>query len=135
MNYNYNDIKQLKRPYFDGRQPMSIHDRAAQFAPFAALTGFDNVIAETARAVESKIELTEDEVNKLNTDLNRLYNSLDEYPEIKLTYFIADKWKRGGIYTDKVGVVRIFDMFNRCLVFTDGERIPIDDLYEIEYNI
>ena len=113
---------------------MSIHDRAAQFAPFAALSGFDNVIAETARVVDNKIELTEDEVNDLNAALNKLYEEIYQYPEIKLTYYIPDKRKQGGRYVDKIGVVRIFDMFHRCLVFTDGTKIAIDDLYEVELS-
>ena len=134
MNNNYNDIKLCSRPHYDGRYPMSIHDRAAQFAPFAALSGFDNVIAETARVVDNKIELTEDEVNDLNAALNKLYEEIYQYPEIKLTYYIPDKRKQGGRYVDKIGVVRIFDMFHRCLVFTDGTKIAIDDLYEVELS-
>ncbi len=133
MNVNYNDIKAFTRPHYDGRFPMSIHDRAAQFAPFAALSGFDHIIAETARVVDSKIELSEDEVNKLNADLNRLYDILSEQPQIRLTYYIPDKRKAGGRYTDKVGVVRIFDFYKRCLVFTDGKCIAIDNLYKIEF--
>lgn len=133
MNVNYNDIKAFTRPHYDGRFPMSIHDRAAQFAPFAALSGFNHIIAETARAVDSKIELSEDEVNKLNADLNRLYDILSEQPQIRLTYYIPDKRKAGGRYTDKVGVVRIFDFYKRCLVFTDGKCIAIDNLYKIEF--
>ena len=133
MNVNYNDIKAFTRPHYDGRFPMSIHDRAAQFAPFAALSGFDHIIAETARVVDSKIELSEDEVNKLNADLNRLYDMLSEQPQIRLTYYIPDKRKAGGRYTDKVGIVRIFDFYKRCLVFTDGKCIAIDNLHKIEF--
>ena len=132
MPDNYDDIKHLTRPQYDDLPPMSMHDRAAQFSPFAALVGYDDAVAETARLVGDRIELTEDEMNELNMTLNRLLDSLDEQPEISVTYFVPDKKKSGGSYVNKVGVVRIFDSYSQELVFTDKSRINIQDIIIIE---
>lgn len=97
---------------------MSMQDRAAQFSPFAALVGYGDAVAETARLTDSKAELTEDEMFELNAKLNRLLDSLDEQPQISVTYFIPDEKKSGVRYVDKIGVVRIFDSYSQELVFT-----------------
>lgn len=132
MPDNYDDIKHLTRPRYDDLPAMSIHDRAAQFSPFAALTGYDDAVDETERLVDSKRELTEDEINELNADLNRLLEMLDEQPQIKATYFVPDERKSGGRYVQKTGVVRIYDSYTNELVFTDGERIAVNDLSSVE---
>ncbi|MBR1750665.1 MAG: hypothetical protein IJ740_19505 [Ruminococcus sp.] len=134
MNGNYDDIKHLTRPQYDDLHPMSMHDRAAQFSPFAVLVGYDDAVAETARLVGDRIELTEDEMFELNTDLNRLLDSLDEQPEISVTYFVPDKRKAGGSYVDKQGVVRIYDSYSQELVFMDKSRINIQDIIRIEFK-
>ncbi len=134
MPDNYDDIKHLTRPQYDDLHPMSMHDRAAQFSPFAALVGYDDAVAETARLTDSKIELTEDEMSELNANLNQLLDSLDEQPEIKVTYFVPDEKKSGGKYVDKVGVVRIFDGYSQELVFKDRFRINIQDIIKIEFK-
>lgn len=131
MNNNYDDIKHLTRPQYDDLQPMSMSDRAAQFSPFAALVGYGDAVAETARLTDSRIELTEDEINELNVNLNRLLDNLDEQPEIKVTYFVPDEKKSGGKYVDKVGVVRIYDSYANELVFTDGARVAVSDMYSL----
>ena len=128
----YDKIRHLSRPQYEDFPPMSIHDRAAQFSPFAALTGYDAAVAETARQVDSKLELTADQANELNQKLSRLLERLSDRPEIRLTYFVPDKRKDGGKYIDKTGVVRIYDSYARQLVFTDGERINVNDLYSLE---
>ena len=132
MPDNYDDIKHLSRPQYDDLHPMSMHDRAAQFSPFAALVGYDDAVAETARLTDSKVELTEDEMSELNADLNRLLDSLDEQPQISVTYFVPDERKSGGKYVDKVGVVRIFDSYSQELVFMDKSRINIQDIISIK---
>ena len=131
MPDNYDDIKHLTRPQYDDLHPMSMHDRAAQFSPFAALVGYDAAVAETARLTDSKVELTEDEMSELNANLNRLLDSLDEQPQISVTYFIPDEKKSGGKYVKKVGVVRIFDSYSQELVFMDGVRIALTDIAEL----
>ncbi len=133
MNDNYNDIKHLTRPQYDDLHPMSMHDRAAQFSPFAALVGYDDAVSETARLTDSRAVLTEDEMSELNANLNRLLDSLDEQPEICVTYFVPDEKKSGGMYVDKVGVVRIYDSYSQELVFTDGVRIAVTDMAKVNF--
>lgn len=133
MMENYNDIKHLTRPQYDDLHPMSMHDRAAQFSPFAALVGYGDAVAETARLTDSRAVLTEDEMSELNTNLNRLLDSLDERPQISVTYFVQDEKKSGGKYVDKVGVVRIYDSYSQELVFTDGVRIAVTDMAKLEF--
>ena len=133
MPDNYDDIKHLTRPQYDDLHPMSMHDRAAQFSPFAALVGYDDAVAETARLTDSKVELTEDEISELNADLNRLLDSLDEQPQISVTYFVPDEKKSGGRYVEKVGVVRIYDSYVGELVFTDGVRIAVADMSALTF--
>ena len=131
---NYDDIKHLTRPQYDDLHPMSMHDRAAQFSPFAALVGYDDAVAETARLTDSRAELTEDEMSELNANLNRLLDSLDEQPQISVTYFVPDEKKSGGKYVEKQGVVRIFDSYSQELVFKDRIRINIQDIIKIEFK-
>ena len=130
---NYDDIKHLTRPQYDDLHPMSMHDRAAQFSPFAALVGYGDAVAETARLTDSRAELTEDEISELNANLNRLFDSLDEQPQISVTYFVPDEKKSGGRYVEKVGVVRIFDSYASELVFTDGVRIAVADMAKVNF--
>ena len=133
MPDNYDDIKHLTRPQYDDLHPMSMSDRAAQFSPFAALVGYGDAVAETARLTDSKVELTEDETLELNANLNRLLDNLDEQQQISVTYFVPDEKKSGGKYVEKVGVVRIFDSYSQELVFTDGVRIAVTDMAQLEF--
>ena len=132
MPDNYDDIKHLTRPQYDDLHPMSMHDRAAQFSPFAALVGYGDAVAETARLTDSKAELTEDEVFELNTNLSRLLDSLDEQPQISVTFFVPDEKKSGGSYVYKAGTVRIYDNYSQEIVFADKSRISIQDIIRIE---
>lgn len=134
MPDNYDDIKHLTRPQYDDLHPMSMSDRAAQFSPFAALVGYDDAVAETARLTDSRTVMTEDEMSELNDNLNRLLDCLDEQPEISVTYFVPDEKKSGGKYVEKVGVVRIFDSYSQELVFKDRFRINIQDIFKIEFK-
>lgn len=131
----YDDIKHLTRPQYDDLHPMSMSDRAAQFSPFAALVGYGDAVAETARLTDSRIELTEDEINELNANLNRLLDNLDEQRSIKVTYFVPDEKKSGGKYVDKVGVVRIYDSYTNELVFMDGEKIAVADMCSMKFVV
>ncbi|MCR5110905.1 MAG: YolD-like family protein [Ruminococcus sp.] len=132
MQNNYDDIKHLTRPQYDDLHPMSMHDRAAQFSPFAALVGYDDAVAETARLTDSRAVLTEDEMSELNANLNRLLDRLDEQRSISVTYFVPDEKKSGGKYVEKLGVVRIFDSYSQELVFMDKTRINIQTISRIE---
>ncbi|WP_044974339.1 hypothetical protein [Ruminococcus sp. HUN007] len=132
MPDNYDDIKHLTRPQYDDLHSMSMSDRAAQFSPFAALVGYDDAVAETARLTDNRAVLTEDDIFELNVNLNRLLDSLDEQPEISVTYFVPDEKKSGGRYAEKVGTVRIYDSYANELVFTDGVRIAVADMARLE---
>ena len=134
MMNNYDDIKHLTRPQYDDLHPMSMSDRAAQFSPFAALVGYGDAVAETARLTDTRAELTEDEMSELNTKLNRLLDSLDEQPQISVTYFVPDEKKSGGRYVEKVGVVRIYDSYASELVFMDGVRIAVADMARLDFT-
>ena len=95
--HRYDDILTRERPR-GKRQPMPVSDRAAQFAPFAALTGYDEAVAETARLTDSKIELGEDRAADINDKLCMLRDRLYERPEAEVTYFVPDGRKSGGSY-------------------------------------
>ena len=134
MMDNYDDIKHLTRPQYDNLHPMSMSDRAAQFSPFAALVGYDDAVAETARLTDNRAVLTEDDIFELNANLNRLLDSLDEQPEISVTYFVPDEKKSGGRYAEKVGTVRIYDSYAGEFVFTDGVRIAVADMARLDFT-
>lgn len=134
VDERYYNIKHLSRPQYDDFPPMSAHDRAAQFSPFAALTGYDEAVSETARLTDSRRELTEDETDELNAMLGRLKEKLPYCPDVTVTYFLPDARKEGGSYVTRRGEVRIIDSYEGTLVFTDGERIPIAELYKVSLD-
>ena len=130
---SYDDIKHLKRPQYPDLPPMSIHDRAAQFSPFAALVGYEDAVEETERLTDSRREMLEDEINELNRQLGELASRLQDRPKIRVTYFIPDKKKDGGRYASKVGNARTIDQYNNAIVFTDGETVAIKDMYSVVF--
>ena len=130
---SYDDIKNLKRPQYPDLPPMSIHDRAAQFSPFAALVGYEDAVEETERLTDRRREMLEDEINELNRQLGELASRLQDRPKIRVTYFIPDKKKDGGRYASKVGNARTIDQYNNTIVFTDGETVAIKDMYSVVF--
>ena len=130
---NYDDIINLSRPQYHGLPPMSIHDRAAQFSPFAALVGYDAAVEETARLTDSRREMEEDEINELNRQLSELNKRLSERPRIRVTYFIRDRKKEGGRYASKIGNARTIDQAENRIIFTDGESVPVKDMYSVVF--
>lgn len=132
---NYKDIINLPHYQSKKRPHMSLYDRAAQFSPFAALTGHDEAIKETARLTDKKLELDETAKIILNEKFNYIMEHIYEQPEITVTYFIPDGLKDGGMYVDFVGMVKKYDYLNRILCFTDNTEIKIDDITEIESTV
>ena len=130
---NYDDIINLSRPQYNDLPPMSIHDRAAQFSPFAALVGYDAAVEETARLTDSRREMEEDEINELNRQLSELNKRLSERPRIRVTYFIRDRKKEGGRYAAKIGNARTIDQAENRIIFTDGESVPVKDMYSVVF--
>ena len=130
---DYDDIKKMKRPQYADLPPMSIHDRAAQFAPFAALVGYGDAVEETERLTEGRRVMEEDEIGELNRRLSELSERLKERPKIRVTYFIPDKKKSGGRYASKIGNARVIDQYNNKIIFTDGESVAVKDMYSIVF--
>ena len=130
--HRYDDIIHLSRPVSKKRSPMSNFDRAAQFSPFAALTGYDAVIAETGRLTDTQIELDEGGKALLDEKLQTIREHLEEHPAVKLTVFCPDSRKSGGAYETITGNVKKIDPVARILVLTGGEVIPVDRIYGIE---
>ncbi len=128
---NYDDIINLERPVNIVHKPMSRHDRAAQFAPFAALTGYDSAINETARLTDSKIELSEEELRELGEKIMLLDRMSNDKPLADFVYFVPDLRKEGGSYVTVTGNVRKIDDFERVVIFTDGRKINLDDIFSI----
>jgi len=107
-------------------------DRAAQFSPFAALTGYDAAVAETGRLTDERLELAEEEKEVIGLRLQLLLEHLDERPEVTIIYFVPDERKTGGAYKSVTGIVKKIDEYERSIVLFSGERIPIDEISQIE---
>ncbi|MDE7400328.1 MAG: YolD-like family protein [Oscillospiraceae bacterium] len=132
---NYNDIIYLPHPEPKSHKRMTQRDRAAQFSPFAALTGYEDVVAETARLTDKRLELSEDRQTKINECLQAILEKISERPEVKITYFLPDKLKSGGGYTVKIGFVKWIDEVEKIVIFTDNFSIPIADIYDIDGDL
>lgn len=132
---DYSKIINLPHHQSATRKRMSNYDRAAQFAPFAALTGHDEAIKETARLTDDYMEMGEDRLGELSAKIQLLIDKLSEQPEITVVYFIPDERKSGGSYAEKTGIVRIIDEYERKLVFYDGDKILIDRVTDFKGEI
>lgn len=132
MNEKYKDIIYLPHKQSSTRPHMPIADRAAQFAPFAALVGYDEAVRETARLTESRRELSEGALEQLNAKLNYIQEHLNEKPEVTITYFQPDSKKSGGAYLTCTGIVKRVDDYEHIVLMQDGKEIFIDDITEIE---
>ena len=129
----YDDIINLPHHVSRKHPQMSIHDRAAQFAPFAALTGHGEAIAETARLTDRKIELDDYERLKLDEKLLILQEHIMEMPEISVTYFCPDEKKEGGKYVTVTKTLRKINEMERTLLMEDGMQIRIEDILEVSF--
>ena len=128
----YEDIINMEHPVSTRHPQMSMLDRAAQFSPFAALTGYDAAVKETARLTDARIELDENSKALLNEKLQMLQESLDEKPEVTIIYFLPDEKKAGGEYVSITGIIKKIDGNKREIIMTDGGRVPIEEIYGIE---
>ena len=132
MNGKYDEIMGLPHHVSKTRPQMPMSDRAAQFAPFAALTGYDSGIKETGRLTAERIELDVEALSALDMKYQLLMEALDEAPEVTITYFQPDERKAGGKYVSAVGAVKKIDDFERRITMRDGTRIPMDDVLSID---
>ncbi len=138
---DYSDIINKSRPDSNRHTHMSNYERAAQFSPFAALTGYDDAIVETARLTVNKTELDEDTINILNSRfailrnrINKSKNNPDSTCKVTVTYFIKDDLKEGGRYIEYTGFVRTIDDYDRMVIMSDGKSISIDDISNITFD-
>lgn len=131
----YKDIINLPHKQSSRRPQMSRIDRAAQFAPFAALTGYDDAIKETGRLTDDEIDLSEETLNQLNTRFQILLDYVGENTEVTITYFVPDQAKSGGAYVTERGSVKKFDEYKRLITMSSGIKIPMDKILSIEGDI
>jgi hypothetical protein len=131
MSTPYDDILLLPHHVSEKHPPMSRLDRAAQFSPFAALTGYEAAVKETARLTDRRIELDEGEKEAIDQRLMLLQERLPEPTEVTITYFVPDKKKTGGAYVSVSGTVKKIDDYERMVILRDGTNIPIDDILHI----
>lgn len=134
MNNPYEDIMHLSRPVSTRHLPMSMHDRAAQFSPFAALTGYDAAIEETARLTDRQTELAESSKEALDKKIRAIQDEIDTMPEVTVTFFEPDLRKTGGAYRTVTGRVKKIDEYNKALVFQDETAVQFWQLHDIVYS-
>lgn len=132
---NYDNIIDLPHHVSETHPPMSRADRAAQFSPFAALTGYDVAVRETARVTERRIELDEGVKAELNARLNCILEHLPKHPQVSITYFVPDEKKSGGAYRTVTGAVRKLDSFAKTLTLADGTVVPMEEMVHVEGNL
>lgn len=131
MDRRYESIIGLEHHTSSRHRRMSALDRAAQFAPFAALTGYEAVIAETGRQTSDREELDEEQLLKLDTAMYELQERLSERPHATFVRFLRDERKSGGRYVTVEGKVRNIDMERQAVILSDDTAIPFDDIYDI----
>ena len=134
-NHQYDDIIDLPHHVSATRLRMSMIDRAAQFSPFAALTGYDAAIKETGRLTDERIELSEESRAALDRKQQLLLDNLADRPEVSVTYFVPDERKSGGAYVTVTGRVKKVDDYQRLLLLTDGTKIPLDEILDMESEL
>ena len=128
----YQDIIDLPHHGSKTRTPMSMIDRGAQFSPFAALTGYDGVIAESARLTQEDVELSDGAIARLDEILRELCERIGEQPFVRFTCFQPDERKSGGAYVRVEGNLKKYDYVEKRLILTDGRAIEIESILDIE---
>lgn len=128
---SYEDI--INFPHFEPKYHprMDAYSRAAQFAPFKALIGYEDDIKETSRLTDKKIEISEDKKKQMNENLFFLKENIKEKWIVALAYFVPDSKKEGGIYQEYEGIIKAINETNHTLIFTSGKKIQFDDIYQI----
>ena len=134
MKTQYDDIIHLPHHVSKTRPQMSMLDRAAQFSPFAALPGYEDAIQETGRLTDTKVEIGEEVREELDRKQQYLQDIIADRPEITITYFVPDERKAGGSYTSHTGSLKRIDYYERVFVLTDGTKIPLDEIADIEWE-
>lgn len=133
--HRYDDIINLPHPTSNRHPRMPLYDRAAQFSPFAALTGHDAAIKETARLTDEKLELDEDVKARLNEKLQIIKENIGTDVTVFITYFVPDEKKSGGTYASCTGSVKRMDAYEHRIIMNDNTVIPIEQIYEVESDL
>lgn len=128
----YDDIIHLPHHVSAVHPHMSAADRAAQFSPFAALTGYDAALKETGRMTEERMELDEDAKEILDEKLRMIQKRIEEHPKAAITYFEPDKRKEGGSYITVTGHIKKIDECKKTVIMRDGMEIPVEEIAEIK---
>lgn len=131
---NYEDIIRLAHHVSVSHPQMPVSERAAQFSPFAALTGYEAAIRETERLTEARIELDEDMAAELDDKLRTLQEQMEEQPEVSVTYFLPDEKKAGGAYVTVTGRIRKIDRYRGTIIMRDGTNILIRDVTALSFD-
>ena len=129
----YDDIINLPHHVSKNHRQMPMEMRAAQFAPFAALTGYDTVINETARLTDQQVELEDYDNERLNRKYAELIENISEHPVITVSYFKPDKHKGGGAYVSKTGHIKKVDTYEQLMIMEDGTSIPLAAIVDIVF--
>ena len=133
--FPYEDIVDLPHHVSRKHPQPTMADRAARFAPFAAITGYEEMVLEEARVTDERIEMDESSKAALNEKLNMILEFIDEQPEVSITYFEPDKRKAGGAYITVTGTVKRIDEYEHLVIMTDGKKVNIDDIYNLQSEL
>ena len=133
--FPYEDIVDLPHHISKKHPQPTMADRAARFAPFAAITGYEEMVLEEARVTDERIEMDESSKAALNEKLNMILEFVDEQPEVSITYFEPDKKKSGGAYVNITGIVKRIDEYEHFVIMTDGKKINIDEIYNLQSEL
>ena len=134
-SHKYDKIKNHPHHVSQRHPQLSRASYAARFSPFAALTGYDDIVKEVARSTNEKYELDDDAKLRLSNRLSVVFDHLDEEPEVSITYFEPDRKKAGGEYVTVTGTVKRFDELDRVIIMTDGKKIPSEELFDVKGKI
>lgn len=133
--FPYEDIVDLPHHVSKKHPQPTMADCAARFAPFAAITGYEEMVLEEARITDDRIELDENSKAALNEKLNMILEFIEELPEVSITYFEPDKKKAGGAYITVSGTVKRIDEYEHLVIMTDGKKINIADIYNLQSEL
>ena len=133
--HNYDDIINLPHHISKKHPQMSLYARSAQFAPFAALTGYYDAVKETERQTDKRIELDEEMKRILDSKLQIILENINKKPEVLITYFVPDSKKNGGKYVTIEGIIKKIDLFNQIIYLLDNKEISISEIIDISGKI
>lgn len=133
-SFPYKDILYLEHHTSLNHPRMSNMNRAAQFSPFAALTGYEDKVKETARYTENEIYLDEEKKEIIRNKLNIIEEKINDKVTVNITYFVKDKRKNGGEFKNIIGIIKKIDNYNNEIIFTDKNKIKLDNIIDIEID-